>query len=70
LDAALADLKLTLYQRGRSVGVQTEGGRKYRLNTLGLVEDYTEAVTRFELFESRLASLEKGRGKGKPELER
>lgn len=28
LDAALADLDLKLYQRGRSVGVQTEGGRR------------------------------------------
>jgi len=70
LDAALADLKLTLYQRGRSVGVQTEGRRKYRLSTLGLAEAYTEAVTRFELVESRMAALQQKRSKRTPKYER
>ena len=55
--AALAAEGPTLYQRGRSVGVQTEGGRRYRFRTLGLAEAYTEAVARFELVESRMGAL-------------
>jgi len=70
LNTAIKDLDLKLYQRGRSVGVQTDGGRKYRLATLGLTEAYTEAVTRFELIESRLADLEKGQGCEEVELGR
>ncbi|WP_459863956.1 hypothetical protein, partial [Endothiovibrio diazotrophicus] len=59
--AALATEGLTLYQRGRSVGVRTAGGRRYRFATLGLAEAYTEAAARFELAESRVASLRRGR---------
>jgi len=70
LDTALAKLGLTLYQRGRSIGVQTEGGRRYRLRTLDLTQDYTDAVTRFELAESRLASLKQNRSRRTPERER
>ena len=70
LDAALADLDLTLYQRGRSVGVQTSGGRRYRLSTLGLAEEYTEAATRFDLAESRLMTLQRNRARQTPEQER
>ena len=47
----------------------TQGGRRYRFATLGLQEAYTEAVTRFDLAESRLAKLKRGRNK-KPERER
>lgn len=70
LDTALADLGLTLYQRGRSIGVQTAGGRRYRLTTLGLAEEYTEAATRFDLAESRLATLQRSRARQTPERER
>ncbi len=70
LDKALADLGLTLYQRGRSVGVQTGGGRRYRLTTLGLAEQYTEAATRFDLAESRLASLHRNLIRQAPEHDR
>jgi len=70
LDAELAKLGLTIYQRGRSVGVVTEGGRRYRLTTLGLGEAYTVAAARFELTESRLMTLQRGRAKRTPERER
>jgi len=70
LDTELAKLGLTLYQRGRSIGVQTPGGRRYRLTTLGLAEAYTDAATRFELVESRLATLQQGRPQRTPEHER
>jgi len=61
LQTALQHLGLTLYQRGQSVGIMTEGGRRYRLTTLGLGEAYTDAVARFELAESRMASLQRAR---------
>lgn len=61
LTKALEALGLTLYPRGRSVGVMTENGKRYRLGTLGLGEPYTEAEARFELVESRMASLQKWR---------
>ena len=61
LATALAEQNLELYQRGRGVGVQTAGGRRYRFATLGLAEAYTEAAARFELTESRMASLSRGR---------
>ncbi len=61
LDTALAEAGLALYQRGRSVGVRTEGGRRYRLSTLGLADEYAQAMVRIELAESRLASLQRGR---------
>lgn len=70
LDRALADMGIALYRRGRSVGVVTKGGRRYRLDTLGLLEPYTEALTRFDLVESRLASLRRGRSKPDRERER
>ncbi len=57
LDKELGELGLTLYRRGRSVGVVTERGRRYRLATLGLSEVYTEAMIRIELVESRFQSL-------------
>ena len=60
LTATLASLGLTLYRRGRTVGVVSEGGRRHRLATLGLAEAYTEAEARFDLFESRMAMLERG----------
>ena len=69
MNTSLAKLGLTLYQRGRSVGVQTTGGRRYRLSTLGLAEDYTEAVTRFELYESRMTELDKSQSQRSKELE-
>ena len=70
LDTSLSAHDLTLYQRGRSVGVITEGGRRYRLTTLGLGEAYTDAAARFELAESRMASLRRGRSGRTPEHER
>ncbi len=70
LESNLAQHDLSLYQRRRSAGVQTAGGRKYRMSTLGLGENYTEAVTRFDLAESRMAMVKKGRGRDEPELER
>jgi len=70
LDTALTKMGLTLYQRGRSVGVTTEGRRRYRLTTLGLGDAYTDAVTRFDLAESRMASLQRGRGTRTPDQER
>lgn len=61
LETALAKHDLTLYRRGRSVGVVTEGGRRYRLATLGLGlgEAYAEAMARVELVESRVTSLKR-----------
>ena len=50
-----------IYRRGRTVGVMSEGGRRYRLATLGLAEAYTEAEARFDLFESRMSLLTRGR---------
>lgn len=70
LHSALQQQGLTLYQRGRSVGIMTEGGRRYRLTTLGLGETYTDAAARFELAESRMASLQRGRSTRTPEQER
>lgn len=70
LDAELAKHGLTLYQRGRSVGVITEGGRRYRFGTLGLAEAYAEAMARVELVESRLTTLLRKRPKRMPEHER
>lgn len=70
LETAVAGLGFMLYQRGRSVGIQTEGRRRYRLSTLGLAEDYTDAVTRFELAESRMESLKQGRARRSTEAER
>jgi hypothetical protein len=70
LDTELANLGLSLYQRGRSVGVVTEGGRRYRLTTLGLGEAYTDAATRFDLTESRMASLQRRRSVRSPERDR
>ena len=70
LKTQLAQLNLTLYQRGRSVGVMTSGGRRYRLKGLGLTEVYTKAETRFELIESRLAMLERGQSPENLELQR
>lgn len=70
LDATLAKLGLTLYQRGRSIGVQTEGRRRYRLTTLGLGEAYTDAATRFELAESRYNILRRNRSTHSPSHER
>ncbi len=69
LDKSLSNLDLTLYQRGRSIGVKTSGERRYRLSTLGLAEDYTEAVTRFELYESRMTELDKSQSQRSKELE-
>lgn len=70
LGASLSAHGLTLYQRGRSVGVVTDGGRRYRLTTLGLSEAYTDAAARFELAESRMASLQRGRSGRTPDHER
>ncbi|MCF8491717.1 MAG: relaxase/mobilization nuclease domain-containing protein [Rhodospirillum sp.] len=70
LDKALGKLRLTLYERGRSVGVVTESGRRYRLATLGLLEPYTEAHTRFDLVNSRMVSLQRGRVRADREWER
>jgi len=70
LHSALQQQGLTLYQRGRSVGIMTEGGRRYRLTTLGLGDAYIDAAARFELAESRMASLATRRGRDEPELER
>lgn len=61
LIAELKKLNLTLYQRGRTVGIRTKGGRKYRLSSLGLATDYAEAMARIELVESRMAQLNRGR---------
>lgn len=60
LNLELAKLNLTLYQRGRTVGIQTKGGRKYRLSSLGLASDFAEAMARIELVESRMAQLNRG----------
>ena len=60
LNAELEKAGLNLYQRSRSVGVQTQGGRKYRLSTLGLTSDYAEAMARIELVESRISEFNKG----------
>jgi len=70
LDKALAARNFSLYQRGRSIGVQTAGGRRYRLTTLGLGEAYTDAATHFDLAESRMASLQRSRAGRTPERER
>ncbi|WP_413207870.1 relaxase/mobilization nuclease domain-containing protein [Rhodospirillum sp. A1_3_36] len=70
LNKALGALGLTLYQRGRTVGVLTEGGRRYRLATLGLSEPYAETLTRFDLVDSRMASLQRGRVRTDREWER
>lgn len=69
LEKSLAGLGLSLYRRGRSVGVQTAEGRRHRLATLGLAEAYGDAVARFELMESRLASLRALRGPRQRERE-
>ena len=61
LTAVLAAAGLTLYRRGKSVGVQTEGGRRYRLTTLGIARNYAEATARWDLAESRLAELSRGK---------
>lgn len=70
LEKGLSQFGLGLYQRGRSVGVVTEGGRRYRLSTLGLAEAYTEAMARIELAESRFAALKRGRAGLSAEIER
>ena len=73
LDSYLGKQGLSLYQRGRSVGVMTANGRRWRLASLGLATSFAEAQLRFELLESRLHVLQKGRGhrhRHPPELSR
>lgn len=61
---------LRLYQRGRAIGIQTKGGRKYRLSTLGLSAAYAEAMARIELIESRMAELNRGQPSRSRDAER
>ena len=70
LETALSKLGLTLYQRGRSAGVKTTGGRRYRFSTLGLGYLYAEMMARFELAESRLKTLNRARSQREAEQER
>ncbi len=57
LAAGLAEHDLTLYTRGKSVGVQTKGGRRYRFATLGLGRLYAERASEFDLIATRTAML-------------
>lgn len=53
----LHNIDLTLYARGRSVGVQTDGGRRYRLATLGLMPFYLQMQASHDLLAARMQEL-------------
>jgi hypothetical protein len=59
-EQSLAQASYTLYTRGTSVGVQSSGGRRYRLRTLGLSELCAERLSEWELRASRRTFLEHG----------
>lgn len=50
-------MNVKLYTRGKSAGIETQGGRRYRFSTLGLAQDYTDTMSRCDLHASKLAEL-------------
>lgn len=60
LKRLLADQGLTLYQRGKAIGVMDQtSGKRYRLKTLGLEETFETTRARFEHEAERTALLTK-----------
>ena len=55
-----------LYRRGKSVGVRSlEGGRRYRLRTLGLAEEFDQALERWRRLADRVRAVQKAEERGR-----
>ena len=55
-----------LYRRGKFVGVRsTDGGRSYRLRTLGLAEEFDQALERWHRLADRVRAVQKAEERGR-----
>lgn len=67
----LSQLGFEMYKRGETEGVvKTDGGRKYRLKTLGLTHDLQKAKNRLRVYDERRADLMMSRARHTDENQR